>query len=119
MKINISTEDLSSARVQLDEQSYIEVRPITHDELATIMPKYSKKGKIPDEENVKLSFEVLERCVIGWKGIEDVEGKEIPFDRKYIKPVLSAILSQDRKVFEKLMDKALVLVNIVEKEEKK
>ena len=119
MKIKVSLEDLSSAKVQIDEQSYIEVKPITHDELATITPKHMKKGKMSDEENIKLSFDVLERCVVGWKGIQDANGNEIPYDRKYVKAVLSALLSWDRALFEKLMDKALVLVSTVEEEEKK
>ncbi len=119
MKIKVSLEDLEKAKVQIDEESYIEVRPITHDELATVSPKYRKRGKMSEEDNIQMSFEVLERCIVGWKGLQDSEGREIPYDRKYIRPVLSALLSRDREVFEKLMDKALALVTVVEEEEKK
>lgn len=119
MRIKVSLEDLSSAKVEIDQHSYIEVRPITHDELATITPKFTRKGRISDEENVKLSFEVLERCVVGWKGIQDARGSEIPFEKRYVRPVLSALLSQNKELFEKLMEKALVLISTVEEEEKK
>ena len=119
MKIQVSVDDLSSAKVQIDEQSYIEVRPITHDELAAITPKHTRKGKMNDEENIRLSFEVLERCIVGWSGIQDINGSEIPFEKRYVKPVLSAMLSQDRELFERLMEKALVLISTVEEEEKK
>lgn len=120
MKLKVSVEDLSNAKVYLDENSYIEVNPITHDELAALSPKYEKKGKkMSDEESVQFTFEILERCVVGWKNLQDANGNEIPFKKELIKPVLSAVLNENPEAFQKLSEKAMVLINTVEEEKKK
>jgi hypothetical protein len=119
MKLQVSVEDLSKSKVYLDEGSFIYVRPMTHDELASFSPKYQKKGKMTDEDSVKLTFEILERCIEGWEGLFDTNGKEIPFKRELIKPVLSALLSDKPEAFQKLSEKAMILINKVEEEKKK
>lgn len=119
MKLQVNIEDLSKTKVYLDEESFVEVKPITTDEYAIVSSLYEKKGKISEADQVKLAFDVLERTIIGWGNIQDTEGREIPFSKELVKSFLSALLSQNEEAFQKIFKKAMTLVNKVEEEKKK
>jgi len=94
------------------------VKPLTIDELSFISSAFAKKGKIPEELQAKYAFEILEKAIVSWKGLQDSQGRDIPFKREYIRPVLTA-LTKETELIPKLIEAAMKLVTTIEEEGKK
>ncbi len=113
MKLDVSLDEV----VVKIEDAEIFVKPLDLFTLQSIQDKYSEKGKIVD--NVGFSAEVLENAIIGWKGIQDKNGKEIEFRIERIRPLITALSMKDPSLIEKLVKAAQSLFEEVEKNKKK
>jgi len=123
MKLNVKLSELERIEVKHGDMVFY-VKPLTIDEISFISSAYAKdkgkKGKeeIPEELQSKYAFEVLEKALTGWKGLQDSQGRDIPFKKEYIRPVLTALM-KETELIPKLIESAMKLVTVVEEEGKK
>lgn len=119
MKLNAKLSELDRVEIEYEDAVFY-VKPLTVDEVSFISSAYTKKkkGEIPEELQSKYAFEILERAIVGWRGIQDAEGKDIPFRKEYIRPVLTALIKEGELV-PRLIEAAMKLVTVVEEEGKK
>lgn len=90
--------------------------PVEYTELQN---KYQSKGKISEENAIKLNFEILNRTIKGWKNIKDRNGKEIPFKTELINTIVTALMKEDKEILEKLIKAGMALILSMENEKKK
>ena len=77
-----TTEDQS---FEIDMQgSTFEVCPITASEAARIYKQHAKyrNGQIEPESQKRIIAEKFKRTVKGWRGVQDVTGKDVPFSEE-------------------------------------
>jgi len=119
MRLPVKYEELEKEAIEVEyDGAKFLVKPLTADELALISAEYSKRGKIPEKLQGKYVFEILEKVLVGWEGLKDAEGREIPFRREYVRAVLTALAGKG-ELFEKLLEAALRLVKLLEEEKGK
>lgn len=117
MKISVSYEELEKVEVRYKDAVFY-VKPLTVDELTLISSKFTKKGEIPEELQAKYALEVLERAIVGWKGLKDAKNREIPFKKEYVKAVISA-LTKEAELISELLNASMKLLKVIEEEGKK
>lgn len=113
MKLDVNLDEVI---VKIEDAEII-VRPLDLFTLQAIQDKYLEKGKIVDDAG--FSAEVLENAIVGWKGIQDKNGKEIEFKKERIRPLITALSIKDQSFVERLVKAAQSLFEEVQKNKKK
>lgn len=117
MKLEMELSELRQIEVAYRDAVFY-IKPLTIDEFSFISSSFTKRGKVPEELQTKYAFEILEKAIVGWKGLQDAQGGSIPFRKEYIRPVLT-VLMKETELIPKLIESAMKLVAVVEKEGKK
>ena len=120
MKLSVELSELDKVEVAYKDMIFY-VKPLTVDELSFITADFKdKRGReeIPEELRGKYALDVLEKTLIGWKGIQDAKGRDIPFKKEYVRPVLT-VLMKEEDLIPKLIEASMKLVTVVEEEGKK
>ncbi len=91
-KIRIITDD-EVFTFKYGDSSF-QYRRATSDEISLLKKKYTDSQFVIDNES--FGDEALEKFILGWNGIVDGNGKELPFNVKHLKvfpnPVKTALL---------------------------
>ena len=126
MRLNVEIADRIEVR---HEDMVFYVKPLTIDEFMQIqaelfrsLPKGKKKAKdvddLPEEMRPVFAFRVLARAIVGWKGLQDRNGKDIPCNAETIPQVLT-VLMKEGDLVPRLVETAMSLINTLEEEGKK
>jgi len=115
MKLNFKDFD-GTFEVKV-EDAKIYVRPVDAFIVGEIQERYTNKGEL--ERTPEFMGEIFEHAIIGWEGLQDADGKEIKFSKEKVRFVLTGLTQAKPEILEKLIEKAMYLVNLEEKEKKK
>jgi len=76
--------------IEIDGSTFY-YRRIRDVDFANIRRKHTKRGEV---DNMAVGLEVLENYVVGWDGVTDPDGNEVPFSRELIADLPSVIQVQ-------------------------